>query len=60
MEEVLIKDKQYSILESKIIALLHEIEGYIGKDKWEILDNLDSMYNEREAIIINRCEDCNK
>ncbi|MBC2460397.1 hypothetical protein [Clostridium beijerinckii] len=60
MKEIFIKNIQYTALENNIITLLHEIEKHIGNDGYELLDKLDSMYNQREAIIINLCETCQK
>lgn len=53
MDDVLINDTSYVMLEHKINALLHEIEEYIGKDRWELLEKLESAYNEQQVIIIN-------
>lgn len=53
MDDVLIKDSQYVKLEGNIIALLHEIEGHIGTDRRDLLEQLESTYNEQQVIIIN-------
>lgn len=48
---VVIIDKSYRLVNSKILNIYHQVKQYLPDDKIDLLNNLEELYNIEEIIL---------